>query len=57
MKMLKIIADESWFLPVAFAHRVVPLHAKVKGYAIAPTHNVNNDYRGMWIDDEVTASR
>jgi peptide/nickel transport system substrate-binding protein len=51
MKMLKMINDDSWFLPVAFAHRVVPLVSKVKGYVIVPTHNANNDYRGMWIEE------
>jgi peptide/nickel transport system substrate-binding protein len=57
MKMLKIIDDDSWFLPVSFAHRVVPLLSNVKGYHIIPTHNANNDYRGLWIDDGNTASR
>jgi peptide/nickel transport system substrate-binding protein len=51
MKMLHIFNDDSWFLPVAFAHRVVPLLAKVKGYHIIPTHNANNDYRGLWIEE------
>jgi peptide/nickel transport system substrate-binding protein len=51
MKILKIINDDSWVLPVAFAHRVVPLHAKVKGYVIIPTHAAHNDHRGLWIEE------
>jgi peptide/nickel transport system substrate-binding protein len=50
MKMLKIINEDSWMLPIAFAHRTVAMHAKVKGYVVIPTHTANNDFRGLWIE-------
>jgi peptide/nickel transport system substrate-binding protein len=51
MEILKIVNDDSWVLPVAFAHRVVPMHSKVKGYVIIPTHTAHNDHRGLWIEE------
>lgn len=51
MQILKIINEDSWALPVAFAHRVVPMSAKVKGYVIIPTHVAHNDHRGLWIEE------
>ncbi len=47
----KIILDEAWIFPIAFAHRVVPIHSKVKGYVIIPTHTAHNDHRGLWIEE------
>jgi peptide/nickel transport system substrate-binding protein len=43
--------DEAWTLPVTYMARVIALNAKVKGYVTAPTHVLNTDWRGVWIDE------
>ncbi len=48
---VKILLDDAYIAPIAFAQRVVPMSSKVKGYVIIPTHVANNDFRGMWIDE------
>ena len=47
----KIILTDAWVIPIAFAHRVVPMASKVKGYVIVPTHTAHNDHRGLWIEE------
>mgnify|MGYP003626398831 CR=1 FL=1 len=49
-EMERIVLDESWRFPVAFANRVVPLNSKVMGYKLAFSHTMNNDFRGVWLD-------
>lgn len=43
--------DEAWTLPVTYMARVIALNSKVKGYVTAPTHVLNTDWRGVWIDE------
>lgn len=43
--------DEAWTLPVAYMARVIALNSKVKGYVTAPTHVLNTDWRGVWIEE------
>ena len=49
-EMEKIVLTESWRFPVAFANRVVPMNAKVMGFKLAFSHTMNNDFRGVWLD-------
>lgn len=43
--------DEAWTLPVTYMARTIALNAKVKGYVTAPTHVLNTDWRGVWIEE------
>jgi peptide/nickel transport system substrate-binding protein len=49
-EMETIILTESWRFPVAFAHRTVAMNAKVMGLKLAFSHTMNNDWRGIWLD-------
>jgi peptide/nickel transport system substrate-binding protein len=42
--------EESWMVPITYWARTVPLHAKVMGYKTVPTHLLNTDWRGIWLD-------
>src|SRR3546814_466666 len=50
-KIDRRILEEAWTLPVTFMARTIALSAKVKGYQLAPTHVLNTDWRGVWIDE------
>ena len=50
-KFEKRALDEAWTLPVTYMARVIPLSSKVKGYVTAPTHVLNTDWRGVWIEE------
>ena len=49
-EMEQIVLNESWRFPVAFANRVVPMNSKVMGFKLAFSHTMNNDFRGVWLD-------
>lgn len=49
-EMEKIVLTESWRFPVAFANRVVAMNSKVMGMKLAYSHTMNNDFRGVWLD-------
>lgn len=49
-EMEQIILNESWRFPVAFANRVVAMNAKVMNFKLAYSHTMNNDFRGVWLD-------
>lgn len=42
--------EQAWTVPVSFMSRTIPLHAKVKGYKIAPSLMLNTNWRGVWIE-------
>jgi peptide/nickel transport system substrate-binding protein len=31
-------------------YRIVPYHSSVKGFRIGPSHHVNQDLAGIWLD-------
>jgi peptide/nickel transport system substrate-binding protein len=45
------LIEEAWTLPLTYMARTVALNSKVKGYKLAPTHVLNTDWRGVWIDE------
>ena len=47
----KKVLNDSYILPVAFLGRVLALDSKIKGFTIAPSHILNNTYRGIWLDE------
>jgi len=42
--------EDAWMLPLTYWARTVPLDARVMGYRIAPSHLINTDWRGVWLD-------
>ena len=50
-KIEKKLIEEAWMIPITYWARTVPLSAKVMGYKGAPTHVLNTDWRGIWIDE------
>jgi peptide/nickel transport system substrate-binding protein len=44
------LIEEAWTLPLTYMSRTVPLSSKVMGYKLAPTHVLNTDWRGVWLD-------
>jgi peptide/nickel transport system substrate-binding protein len=49
-EMEEIVLTESWRFPVAFANRVVAMNSRVMGLKLAFSHTMNNDWRGVWLD-------
>ena len=49
-KIERKLIDEAWTLPLTYMSRTVALNRKVMGYKLAPTHVLNTDWRGVWID-------
>ena len=45
------LIEDAWTIPVTYMARTLALSSKVKGYKIAPTHVLNTDWRGVWIDE------
>lgn len=50
-KIERKLIEESWTLPLTYMARTIALNSKVKGYKLAPTHVLNTDWRGVWIDE------
>lgn len=46
----KIVIEDAWAIPVAYANRTVALNAKVHGFRLAFSHTMFNDFRGVWLD-------
>jgi len=46
----KIVLEEAWNIPVAYANRTIPLNAKVMNFPMAYSHTMFNDFRGVWLD-------
>ena len=46
----KIVLEEAWNIPVAYANRTIPLNAKVMDFPMAFSHTMFNDFRGVWLD-------
>jgi peptide/nickel transport system substrate-binding protein len=46
----KIVLEEAWNIPVAYANRTIPLNAKVMDFPMAYSHTMFNDFRGVWLD-------
>jgi peptide/nickel transport system substrate-binding protein len=44
------VIEQAWMLPLTYWARTVPLNARVMGFKIAPSHLINTDYRGIWLD-------
>ena len=49
-KIDRKLIEDSWTLPLTYMARTVALNSKVMGYKKAPTHVLNTDWRGVWID-------
>ncbi len=49
-KIEKIVLEEAWAIPVAFANRTVPMNAKVQNFRLAFSHTMFNDFRGVWLE-------
>lgn len=47
----KIVLEEAWNLPVAYAARVVAMNSKVHGFRLAFSHTMFNDFRGVWLEE------
>jgi peptide/nickel transport system substrate-binding protein len=45
------LIEDAWTLPLTYMARTLALNSKVMGYKIAPTHVLNTDWRGVWIDE------
>jgi peptide/nickel transport system substrate-binding protein len=50
-KIDKIVIDEAWNIPIAYANRVVAMNSKVMGFRLAFSHTMFNDFRGVWLDE------
>jgi peptide/nickel transport system substrate-binding protein len=46
----RLIAEEGWTTPIVWWHRIVGHSPAVKGWKILPSHYLNQDLEGVWLD-------
>ena len=47
----RLLVDEAHYVMLFWFHRIVPHHAKVKGWTIGPSHYLNQDLATVWIEE------
>lgn len=46
----RLLAEQSWTTPVVWWHRIVAHSPALKGWKILPSHYLNQDLEGVWLD-------
>ena len=47
----RIVLEDAYNLPVAYANRTVAMNSKVHGLKLAFSHTMFNDWRGVWLEE------
>jgi peptide/nickel transport system substrate-binding protein len=45
------VLDKSYIIPTIWWHRIIVHHKKMKGWQITPSHYLNQDLSGVWLDE------